>query len=123
MAHFAELDEDNTVLRVISISNGQILDLNTQQESEEIGIAFCKQLFGEHTRWVQTSINNNFRRCYAGPGYKYSLEKDVFYPPCPNNNMYHLDEETCDWVVTDPELREILNKMIKSGTPVLLGDI
>jgi hypothetical protein len=121
MAHFAELDEDNTVLRVISVSNGQILDLNTQQESEEVGIAFCKQLFGEHTRWIQTSINDNFRRCYAGPGYTYNPEKDMFYPPCPNDNMYTFDDEICDWIIADPELREILSKM--EHDPLVAGDI
>ena len=123
MAHFAELDENNTVLRVIVISNGQILDLSTQQESEEVGIAFCKKLFGEHTKWVQTSYNGSFRRYFAGPGYKYSQEKDVFYPPCPNDNMYHLDEETCDWIIADPELREILNKMEKPTAVPVVGDI
>ena len=108
MAHFAELDEDNTVIRVIVVSNGQIIDHNTQLESEEVGIAFCKMIFGKDTRWVQTSYNRNFRRHFAGEGFKYSPEKDVFYPPCPNNNMYVLDEETCDWIIEDPELRQIL---------------
>lgn len=122
MANFAELDENNTVLRVIVISNGQMTDLNTQQESEEVGIDYCKSLFGENTRWVQTSYNKNFRRYYAGPGMFYSPEKDVFYAPCPNDNMYTLDEETCEWIIADPELREILNKMEKP-TLLLEGEI
>ena len=120
MAHFAELDENNTVLRVIVVSNGELLD-TSMQESEELGIAFCKKLFGENTRWVQTSYNRTFRRYYAGPGYTYNPEKDVFYPPCPNDNMYTLDEETCDWIIADPELREILSKM--EHGPLVAGDI
>jgi hypothetical protein len=104
MAHFAELDEDNTVLRVIVISNGQILDFNTQQESEEIGVAYCKSLFGQNTRWIQTSINANFRKCYAGEGYKYSPEKDIFYPPKPSSTWV-LDDDL-NWIppVAKPEV-------------------
>jgi hypothetical protein len=122
MAHFAELDENNRVIRVIVVSNGDLLD-TSMQEREELGIAFCKKLFGEHTRWVQTSYNGSFRRYYAGPGMFYSPEKDVFYPPCPNDNMYILDEETCEWVIADPELREILNKMEKPTAVPVVGDI
>lgn len=104
MAHFAELDENNTVLRVIVISNGQILDFNTQQESEEIGIAYCKSLFGQNTKWVQTSINANFRKCYAGEGYNYNPEKDVFYPPKPFPTWI-LDDDV-NWIppITKPEV-------------------
>ena len=47
MAHFAEIDSnlDNVVLRVLVIGNEDILDENGE-ESEALGIAFCKSLFG-----------------------------------------------------------------------------
>jgi hypothetical protein len=69
MAHFAEIDENNIVLRVIVVSNSELLVDNV--ENEEKGINFCKFLFGENTRWVQTSYNNNFRKKYAATGMIY----------------------------------------------------
>jgi hypothetical protein len=59
MAHFAELDENNTVLRVIIVHNNDCL--KDGKEDEAAGIAFCQSLFGANTRWVQTSYNGN--RC------------------------------------------------------------
>ena len=59
MAHFAELDLSNIVLRVIVVNNEDITV--NGQESEAKGIAFCQSLFGADTRWVQTSYNNTFR--------------------------------------------------------------
>lgn len=79
MAHFAELDNNNIVLRTIVIDNNDILD-NNGIESEEIGIAFCKSLFGQDTNWKQTSFNNNFRGHFAGVNDVYDSEKDEFIP-------------------------------------------
>lgn len=72
MAHFAELDETNTVLRVLVVSNEDCMD-EAGRESEAVGIAFLQSLFGSDTRWAQTSYNANFRGKYAGIG-------DVFDP-------------------------------------------
>jgi selenocysteine-specific translation elongation factor len=77
MAHFAELDENNIVKRIIVISNEDTID-NNGVEQEEIGIAFCKSLFGEDTKWIQTSYNANFRGIYAMEGDLYDTEKDEF---------------------------------------------
>jgi hypothetical protein len=67
MAHFAELDNNNVVTRVIVIDNDNTND-EDGVEQEELGIAYCKSLFGEDTNWVQTSYNNSMRGKYAGPG-------------------------------------------------------
>ena len=75
MAHFAELDNDNVVLRVIVVNNDDVLD-SDGNESEQVGVKFCEQLFGG--RWVQTSYNANFRRRFAGIGQKYDEINDVF---------------------------------------------
>lgn len=75
MAHFAEIDENNIVKRVIVINNEVMLDENGQ-ESEAIGTQFCEETFGG--RWVQTSYNNNFRSAFAGPGSFYNEALDVF---------------------------------------------
>jgi hypothetical protein len=81
MAHFAELNpKTNMVKRVIVVNNTVITD-ESGQEVEQIGIDFCKQLFGENTEWVQTSYNANFRKCFAGPGFRYDAERDIFVPP------------------------------------------
>ena len=63
MAHFAELDENNVVLKVIVVHNNELLD-DEGQENEAKGIEFCNSLFG-HTNWVQTSYNNNMRKQFA----------------------------------------------------------
>lgn len=79
MAHFAEIDENNTVLRVIVVSNEDMKD-KWGREREAIGVAFCQGLFGENTRWVQTSYNAKMRGKYAGVGDRYDLIKDIFEP-------------------------------------------
>jgi len=75
MAHFAELDENNIVLRVIVVHNNELLD-GEQTEVEQLGIDFCVAHYGG--RWIQTSYNANFRGSYAGIGYFYNTIKDEF---------------------------------------------
>jgi hypothetical protein len=77
MAHFAELDENNIVQRVIVVGNDVLKDA-TGQENEELGKAFCQSLLGGN--WVQTSYNGKFRKMYAGIGYRYVPNEDVFLP-------------------------------------------
>ena len=101
MAHFAELDTNNIVLRVIVLDNSMMLDENNQ-ESEDKGIVFVKSLFGEDTIWIQTSYNGNFRKNYAGIGYTYDQTRDAFIAPQPEGEGWILDEETCRW--RNPEL-------------------
>ena len=74
MAHFAKLDANNHVTQVIVVNNDDIKDVNGV-ESEDIGIAFCKQLAGADTVWKQTSYTGfggtGFRGNYAGIGMTY----------------------------------------------------
>jgi len=93
MAHFAELNEDNIVQRVIVVDNKDCLDANNV-ESEEVGAAFCHNLLGG--TWKQTSYNGNFRKNYAGNGYVYDSSKDAFISPKPFSKWI-LNEETCQW--------------------------
>lgn len=69
MAHFARV-ENGIVREVIVVNNEVLLDENGV-EQESIGVDFCKSLYGEHTEWVQTSYNANFRGKYAGSGDKW----------------------------------------------------
>lgn len=97
MAHFAELDNDNIVQRVIVVSNDCLLDENGQ-ESEQLGRDFCERMLGG--RWVQTSYNRNFRKHYAGPGFRYDSELDAFIPPQPFPS-WTLDSD-CVWQAPTP---------------------
>lgn len=102
MAHFAQLDENNVVLEVIVVSNGQLTD-DSGQESEAKGTAFCQSLFGENTRWVQTSYNSNFRKRYACAGYTFDEALDAFIKPKPEDYpSFVLDPVTADWVPPIP---------------------
>lgn len=93
MAHFAELDGNNVVTRVIVVDNKDTSDENGN-EVEAIGIAFCQNLLGGN--WVQTSYNNNFRAHYAGIGYTYDTALDAFIPPKPYPSWV-LNSQTCNW--------------------------
>lgn len=103
MAHFAELDSNNTVLRVLVVDNMMLKD-EQGNEQEQLGISFLKSLFGQETVWVQTSYNGNFRKNYAGIGHTYDQNWDAFIAPQPEGEGWILDEETCQW--RNPELEE-----------------
>lgn len=93
MAHFAEINKDNIVLRVIVICNEDCIDENGN-ESEEKGIAFCKRLFGENTKWIQTSYTGKIRGKYTGPGEIYDEANDVFINPDEINALDIAKKET-----------------------------
>jgi len=106
MAHFAEIDENNLVLRVLVVDNENVLDENGN-ENEQVGIKFLQNIFGLDTRWVQTSYNGNFRYRYAGIEMIYDENLDIFLPP----KIYQswiLNHETYDWgpPIPEPELTE-----------------
>ena len=120
MAHFAELDENNIVTRVIVVHNNELKDVKT--ESEVKGVGFCASLLGG-TNWVQTSYNNNMRKQFAGVGYTYDDVNDVFVAPQPypswtldenhdwqppspkpdDENIYTWNEETQSWDIVESE--------------------
>ena len=81
MANFCKMN-NNVVVDVLRIGDKDILDENGN-ESETIGIAFCKSIFGENTEWMQTSYNANIRGSYAGIGWTYNSELDIFCEPLP----------------------------------------
>ena len=75
MAHFAKLDESNTVTEVVVVNNSDAPD-------EATGIAFLLSLFGP-ANWKQCSYNGNIRKQYPGIGYTYDPVADVFIAPQP----------------------------------------
>lgn len=98
MAHFAEIDSNNVVLRVIVVSNKDTSDANGV-EKEHIGAAFCERLFGGD--WVQTSYNGTFRKNYAGIGFTYRADIDAFVSPQPYPSWV-LNEGTAQWEAPVP---------------------
>lgn len=79
MAHYAQIDETNTVTNVIVVNNETINNLPFP-ESEPVGQAFIASL-GFEGVWLETSYNANFRGCYAGVGFHYDEIEDIFIPP------------------------------------------
>lgn len=98
MAHFAELNGNNEVLRVVVVANQETLDAEGN-EQESIGINFCQELLGG--TWVQTSYNKTIRKNYAGIGDTYDSTRDAFIPPQPYASWV-LDESTCLWGAPTP---------------------
>ena len=94
MAHWAEIDSNNKVLRVT------VGDNNTPDE----GYQWLIDNLGG--RWIKTSYNTiggvhssggtPLRKNYAGIGYTYDEVRDAFIPPKPEGN-WALNEETCLW--------------------------
>lgn len=97
MAHFAEIDSEGTVLRVLVVDDAQ----------EDRGQEFLANDLGLGGTWIKTSYNTvagqhtfggtPLRKNYAGIGYKYDATKDAFIPPKPFDSWV-LDEEKCIWV-------------------------
>ena len=102
MAHFAQIDDNNTVTQVIVVEQDVI---NTG-------------LFGDPSRWIQTSYNTRggvhygadgepdggvaLRKNYAGIGYSYDPALDAFIPPKPYAS-WTLNEGTCYWEPPVPQ--------------------
>ena len=84
MAHFAKLDENDIVEKVVVVGN----DVPTaagplgENDMHADGESYCQTLFKGGV-WKQTSYNNNFRKQYAGVGYTYDSVKDKFIRPQP----------------------------------------
>jgi hypothetical protein len=87
MAHWAELDENNIVLRVTVGDND---DPNGDE-----GYQWLLDNLGGN--WVKTSYNGTIRKNFAGIDYTYDADRDAFIPPKPLDSWV-LDEETCQWV-------------------------
>lgn len=110
MAHYAFLDENNIVTEVITGRN----------EWEEVdGITDWEQAYGAIRGQVckRTSYNSKIRGTYAGIGYSYNEEEDIFIAPQPypswirsgsfwqsptpmpkDGKRYAWDEETLSWI-------------------------
>lgn len=91
MAHFAEIDDNNIVLRVLVVDNSL----------EDRGAEFLSQDLGLGGTWIQTSYNGNFRKNFAQEGWTYDPNRDAFIGRKPYDSWV-LDEETCRWEAPVP---------------------
>ena len=102
MSHFAEIDGNGTVKRVIV----------AEQDFIDSGAV------GDAANWIQTSYNHNIRKQFAGIGFTYDSVKDKFIAPQPfaswaldgnddwqapvdyptDDKRYYWDEDTTNWV-------------------------
>ena len=106
MSHFAELDDDNKVIRVVVGDN----------DLPEEGKLWIEENLGG--RWVQTSYSGSFRGLFAGKDFIFDEKLDLFFPPKPfeswvfnfeimaweapeplpeSENYYFWDEDTVSW--------------------------
>ena len=84
MAHYAELDINNKVIRVLTACNQDIATHGGELSEEAANYFGTYTPFSENgVKWVQTSYNNNFRKQYAGIGYTFDLTKNKFIAPQP----------------------------------------
>jgi hypothetical protein len=88
MSHWAEINENNIVIRVL------VGDNNEPDEGE----AFMNSLGGT---WVKTSYNGTIRKNFAGIGYTYDSSRNAFIPPACHTTAV-LDEVTCLWTCEEP---------------------
>jgi len=115
MAHFAEINENNKVVRVL------VTDNNDPNGDE--GYQFLVDNFGG--TWIKTSYNtiNNkhlkggqpFRGNFAGVGYVYDENLDIFLPPKPFES-WEIDEENANWKapIPKPDVAHVWNEELGS---------
>jgi hypothetical protein len=90
MSHWAELDENNIVLRVtVGDNNDPNGDEGYQWLVDNLGGI-----------WVKTSYNRNIRKNFAGIGYTYDETLDAFISPQPYPSWV-LDEDA-KWQAPTP---------------------
>ena len=103
MSHFAEIDNDNIVQRVL-VADQDFIDSGA---------------VGDASNWVQTSYNTKggvhyapnsstpdggiaLRKNYAGKGYTYDKTRDAFIAPKPSYSSWKLNEDSCEWEAPIP---------------------
>lgn len=92
MSHWAEIDLENKVIRVlVGDNNDPAGDEGYQWLSDNLG-----------GTWIKTSYNGNIRFNYAGIGYTFDEVRNAFIAPEPEGNL-GFDETTCQWIMPEVE--------------------
>jgi len=113
MAHWAEIDENNIVLRVtVGDNNDPAGDQGYQWLIDNIGGTWLK---GSYNTYGGIHYGEDgkpdggvpFRKNYPQPGYTYDKIRDAFIPPKPNEGEWTFNEETCLWDLVPGSLKNI----------------
>jgi len=87
MSHWAEIDKDNKVLRVlVGDNNDPAGDEGYQWLIDNLG--------GD---WIKTSYNATIRGNFAGVGFTYMSDRDIFMPPKCHDEA-ELDPKYAVWI-------------------------
>lgn len=109
MAHWAEIDENNVVLRVtVGDNNDPNGDEGYQWLVNNLGGRWVKTSYNSHggVHYLQENDKEDnpipsgkphFRYNFAGIGFTYDEQRDAFIPPKPDGEDWLLDEQTCLW--------------------------
>jgi hypothetical protein len=113
MAHWAEIDENNIVLRVLVGSNDDV-DEGYQWLIDNLGGTWIKT---SYNTWggIHKEGGTPLRKNYAGVGYTYDPARDAFIAPPPYGIGWILNEETCLWEnpILNEEVEEALEEIIE----------
>ena len=124
MAHFAKLGVNGKVIAVHGLDNDQMLNADGQ-EDESVGQNRLQQIHGWPAQmWIQTSYNtkgnkyynedgsegdqsNKLRGNYAGIGYTYDEDNDMFFSPQPHAS-WSKNTSTAQWdaPITFPSVKD-----------------
>jgi hypothetical protein len=84
MRYWAEIDPNNTVIRVILIGEDHL----------DNGVLFLNSIGGE---WIECSNDGSLRKNAAAPGMVYDRNRDAFIWPVSPYPSWNFNEETCKW--------------------------
>mgnify|MGYP006302401379 CR=1 FL=1 len=94
MSHFAEIDKNNIVVRVL-VGNNSDPDEGYQWLIDNLGGTWIKTSYNTYAG-IHTLGGTPLRKNYAGVGFTYDKTRDAFIPPKPFDSWV-LNEETCHW--------------------------
>ena len=95
MAHFAQLNSNNMVIKVEVVVNEVITD-GDGVEQEQLGVDFLNSTYNTNSWYKQASYNGTFRKNYPSFGWFYDAGRDAFYASQPYPSWV-LNESTCIW--------------------------
>lgn len=109
MSHWAELDSNNEVVRVlVGDNNDPAGDEGYQWLIDNLGGTWVKTSYNavagkrRNPETGEMTEEPGFRKNYAGIGYTYDAQRDAFIPPKPFNSWI-LNEDTCIWDAPIPK--------------------
>lgn len=100
MAHYAFLDENNVVVSVIP-GKDECDEVDWEHEYSVVTGLKCKRTSYNTVGGIHLQGKEPFRKNYAGLGFVYIDELDIFLPPKPYDSWI-LDKNTESWIAPIP---------------------